>query len=81
VRLAIRRKIRQVHVVIAERQERLAQRIEHAWFVTAKVVRENEVQRRSSFGLIFIVPVGAVPGATVLNLFHGEAEQKQVFFP
>src|SRR5271156_4413048 len=41
--VAIRGQVRQVHVVIALSQKRIAQGSEHSWFVAAEVVRENQV--------------------------------------
>src|SRR6266404_2707498 len=79
MRLAIRRKVRQVHIVITVGQESVSQRSEYSWFVAAEVIRENEVKSRSSLRFIFIMPVRTVPGATVLDLFHGETEQEHVF--
>src|SRR4029077_4237095 len=79
--LAIRRKVCQVHVVIAERQESVTQRIEYSWLVAAEVIRENEVKSGSSLRLIFIMPVRTVPGAAVLNLFYGQTEQEHVLLP
>ncbi len=70
-----------MHVVIAIRQERLAQWIEHPRLVTTEMIRENEVKSRSSLRLIFIMPVRTVPGTAVLDLFHGEAEEEHVFLP
>src|SRR5258708_20203350 len=61
MRLAIRREVRQVYIVIAVGQESLAQRFEHTWLVAAEVIRKNKVQRGSSLRLIFIMPVSTVP--------------------
>ena len=80
LRLDVRGQIRQVHVVIAAGQQRIAQRIEYSRFVAAEVVGENEVQCRPSLRLMIVMPVRAVPGAAVLDLFDGQAEKEHVFF-
>src|SRR5208282_4460760 len=59
---------------------RIAQRSEYSWFVAAEVVGENEVQRSSSLGFIFIVRMRVVPGAAILDLLHCEPDQKHVLF-
>src|SRR6266849_465744 len=81
VRLAIGSQVRQVHIVIAEEQECIAQRSEYPRLVAAEVVGENKVESRPGFGLVFIVPARTVPGAAVLDLFHGESEEEHVFLP
>ena len=50
VRLAVGGQVRQVHIVIALGQERIAQWSEYACFVAAEVVRENEVSTQSPAG-------------------------------
>ena len=62
LRLDVGRQVRQVHVVIAVRQQRIAQRFEDSRLVAAEVVGENQVQRRASLRLVFVVPVRVVPG-------------------
>src|SRR6266404_1926804 len=54
---------------------------EYSWFVATEVVRENKVERRSSLWLVLVVPLRTIPGAAVLDLFHGEAKQEQVLLP
>src|SRR6266536_207302 len=81
VRLAIGGQVRQVHIVIAEEQEGIAQWSKYSRFVAAEVVGENKIQSRPGLGLVFIVPVRTVPGTAVLDLVHGEAEEEQVFLP
>src|SRR5262249_13254115 len=63
VRLKVALQVRQVHVEVSACEERLPQRFEGAWLVTAKVVGEDEVQSRSRLRLMIIVPARAVPTA------------------
>ena len=47
----IGREVRQVHVVVATRQQRVPQRCEDARFIPAEVVGEDQVQRRAGLRL------------------------------
>src|SRR4029077_9839251 len=47
VRLTIRRKVCQVHIVIAVGQESVTQRSEYSWLVAAEVIREKEAKSSS----------------------------------
>src|SRR5580704_5259845 len=78
--IAIRGQISQMHIVIALGQKRIAQRSKNSRFITAEVVRENQLQGGSRLRLIFIMPVRVVPGAAVLDFLNGEPEQKHVLF-
>ena len=78
VRLEIGLQVRQVHVVVAVRQQRVAQRSEDARLVAAEVVGEDQVQRRAGLRLVVVVPVRVVPAAAVGHLLRGQAEQEEV---
>src|SRR5213083_1907807 len=78
VRLEIGLEIRQMHVVVSIRQERVAQRTEDTRLIAAEVIGENQVQGRSRLRLVLIVPVRVVPAATAGHLFRGQAEQEEV---
>jgi len=70
-----------VHVVVAVRQQHVAQGVEDAGLIAAEIVRENQVQGLASLGLVFVVPVRVVPSATADYLVRGQTEKKEVFFP
>src|SRR5271165_478358 len=70
--LAIGSQVRQMHVAIASRQERVAQRTENSWLVPAKKAEENQIQCRAGLRLVLIVPMRVVPAAAILHLLHGE---------
>src|SRR5215468_10712253 len=71
---AIRRQVRQMHVVVAVRQEGIAQRSENSWFVPAEIVGEDKIQCCSRFVLVLIVPMRVIRTTAVLDLVHREAE-------
>ena len=55
VRIQVGLEVRQMHVMVAVRQERVAQGSKDSWLVTAEMVREDEVQRRPRFRIVFVV--------------------------
>src|SRR5260370_35261172 len=71
--LAIRGQVRQVHVVIALGQKRIAQGSEYSWFVAAEVVRENQAQSGSRLRLLFIIPLSIEACAAGLSLLQSDA--------
>ena len=79
VRLEIGFEVRQVHVVVAVGQQRVAQRSKDAGLVAAEIIGEDQVQRGPGFGLVVIMPVRIIPAAAALHLIGGQAEQKEVF--
>ena len=78
VRLQVGLQVRQVHVVVAVRQQRVAQRREDARLIAAEVVGEDQVQRRARLRLVLVVPVRVVPAAAVGHLLRRQAEQEEV---
>ena len=67
-----------MHVVVAVRQQRVAQRREDAGLVAAEVVGEDQVQRGAGLRLVVVVPVRVVPAAAVGDLLGGQAEEEEV---
>ena len=80
VRLEIGLQIRQVHVVVALRQQRVAQRSEDAGLVAAEMIGEDQVQRGAGLRLVVVVPVRVVPAAAAGHLLGGQAEQEEILF-
>ena len=80
VRLAVRLQIGEMHVVIAVREQRLADRVEDSRLVAAEVVREHEIERAARFGLVVVVPARAVPAAASRHLVGREPEEENVVF-
>ena len=78
VRLRGRSQVGQVHVEIAVGQERFAQGSEDSRLVPAEVIGEDQIQRRSRFRLVLIVPPGVIPAAAGGHLFRCEAEQEEI---
>src|ERR1700692_4567104 len=64
--VAIRDQVRQMHIVIALGQKRIAQGSEYSWFVAAEVVRENQVQSGSRPPRLVLKPVGGLTSGGVL---------------
>ena len=71
--------IGQVHVVIAMRQKRVAQRFEDTRLVAAEVVGIDQVQCRARLGLMLIVAVRVVPAAAIGHLLDRQAEEEEIF--
>src|SRR5262245_66632620 len=67
-----------MHVIVAAGQQRITQWSEHSRLVTTKMVREDQVQRRASLGLVVIVPMRVIPAAATTYLFRRQAEQKEI---
>ena len=63
MRLKVGCKVRQVHVVIPVCQQCVTEWSEDTGFIAAEMIGEDQVQRGASLRLIFIVPMGVVPGA------------------
>ena len=78
VRLEVGGQVRQMHVVVAMRQQRVAQRSEEAGFVAAEMVGEDQVQRGAGLRLVLVMPVRAVPAAAVGDLIGRQAEEEEV---
>ena len=74
----VRRQVGQVHVVVAVREQRLADRREDPRLVAAEVIGEDQIERRADFRLVLVVPVRVVPAAAVHHLLGGQAEQEEV---
>ena len=62
--------VRQVHIVVAVGQQRVAQRRKHAGLIAAEVVGEDQIQRGAGLRLIVVVPVRVVPAAAARHLFR-----------
>src|ERR1700730_667886 len=56
--------IGKIHVVVAARQQGVAQWRKDARLIAAEVVGEDQVQRRADLWLVIVVPPRVVPGAT-----------------
>ena len=78
VRLQVGLQVRQVHVVVAIGQQRVAQGGEDPRLVAAEVVGEDQVQRRAGFRLVIVVPVRVVPTVATGHLFRRETEQEEI---
>ena len=61
VRFQVGLEIRQMHVVVAVCQKRVAQRIEDSRLMAVEMTGEDQVQCRPRFRLVIIVPVRVVP--------------------
>src|SRR5262249_5190292 len=70
--------VREVHVVVAAREQRVAQRCEDARLVAAEVVGEDQIQRRPDLGLVVVVPLRVVPAAASGHLVRGQTEEEEV---
>src|SRR5215813_3653799 len=75
IRLEIRSQIGEVQIVVVG-QQGIAQRRKDAWLTAAEVIGENQIQCVPDFRLIVVVPARAVPGASALDLFRGQAEEE-----
>src|ERR1700693_1873198 len=63
MRLDVGRQVRQVHVVIPVRQQRVTQWSENTGFIAAEMIGKDQIQRSEGLRLVFIVPKRVVPGA------------------
>ena len=78
VRFEVGLQVRQVHVVVPMRQQRVVQRREDAWLIAAEIIGEDQVQRGAGFRLVFVVPVRVVPAAAAGHLLRRQAEQEEI---
>src|SRR5271166_2463628 len=78
IRREIGFEVRQVHVVVPVRQQRVAQRGKDPGLVVAEIVGENQVQCGASLRLVVVMPVRVVPTAAARHLVRGQAEQEEV---
>ena len=81
VRRKIGREVRKVHVVVAVRQQRVAQRGEYARVVVAEVIGEDQVERGAGLRFIVVVPARGVPAAAGGDLLGGQAKEEEIVFP
>ena len=58
----------------------VAARCEDAWFVAAEMAAGDEVERRTSLGLIVIMPVGIIKASAFGDFFGTETEEKEILF-
>src|SRR5271157_921892 len=79
IRREIGFEVRQVHVVVSIRQQRIKQRGKEPRFVAAEIVGGDQVQCRAGLRLVVVMPVRVVPAAAVGHLIRGQAEQEKVF--
>jgi hypothetical protein len=61
--------------MVAVGQESPAQGLEDPRLMLTEVIRRDQIERLAGFWLIFIVPMGAIPGLAVGDFVRGEAEQ------
>ena len=64
--------------VVAMAQKRVYDRREEARLVTAEVVSRDQVKCGTGLRFVLVVPPRTVPAAAALDLFGGQAEQKEV---
>src|SRR4051794_951307 len=70
IRLQVGFEVRQMHVVVAMRQQRLTYWSEDARFIAAEMIGGDQVQCGSGFRLIVVMPIRAVPAAAVRDLLR-----------
>ena len=80
VGLEIGREVRQVHIMVSTRQQRVPQRFEDARFILAEVAGEDQVQRRAGLRFVVIMPARAVPAPAAGHLVRRQAEQEEILF-
>ena len=67
-----------MHVKVSMCQEHVAKRLKDMWLITAKVVREDQIQRCARLRLMFIVPVRAIPSPTAYHLVGRQTEEEEI---
>jgi hypothetical protein len=72
--MKIRGEIRQVHEAVAVGEESATKRLEDPRLVRTEVIRKDQIERLPGFRLVFVVPIGAIPGLAVGDLLGGQAE-------
>ena len=80
LRLGVGRQIREMHVVVAARQQDVANRCEDAGLVAVEVIAEDQIEGVPSVGLVLVVPPRAVPTAALGDLFGRQAEEEEIVF-
>src|SRR5947209_15080612 len=70
IRLEVGFEVRQMHVMVAMRQQRLTYWSKDARFMAAEMVGGDPVQCGSGFRLIVVMPIRAVPAAAVRGLLR-----------
>src|SRR6266446_5004522 len=78
IRVEIGSEIRQMHVVIAMRKQRIMNGTKNSGLIAAKVIGRDYVQCGPSFGIVGVMPMRAVPAAAIGDLLCAEAEQKEI---
>jgi hypothetical protein len=56
-------------------QERVPSGLEDAWFVSAEIIREDQIESMAGLRLMFVMPSGVVPTATSNHLLRAQAKQ------
>ena len=64
----------QMHVVVTMGEESVINRSKDAGLKAAEIVGRDQIQCRSSFRVVVVMPIGAVPAAAVGDLLGAEAE-------
>ena len=70
-----------MHVIIALRQQRAAQRLEDTGFVAAEMIGKDQVQGRAGLGLVFVMPMRVVPAAAAGYLSAVSPNRKKFSSP
>src|SRR5215469_2389799 len=68
-----------MHVMVAG-QKCLPEGSKYTRLIAAEIVGKNQIQGRTSFGFLIIVPTWAVPATTVNDLVCSQPKQKEVSF-
>src|SRR5215468_5234494 len=77
-RLEVRPQVREVHVVVAVREQGVSQRLEGPGLVLAEMVGEEQVQRGAGLRVVVVVPARAVPAPAPGHLRGSQAEEEEV---
>ncbi len=78
LRRRVRLQVRQVHVVVAAREQQVTDGREDAWLVPGEVTVEDQVERRARLRFVFVVPERVVPAAALDDLLRRQPEEKEV---
>src|SRR5690349_5646565 len=69
-----------MHVVVAVRQKRVAERFEDSGFIATEMIGEDQVQRGAGFWLVLVMPMRVVPAAAIGYLLRRQSEEEKVLF-
>src|SRR5215469_15138571 len=79
IRVEVGFEVRQMHVVVAVRHQRIVNGSKNSRLEAADIVGSDHVQSRPGFRLVVVMPMRAVPATTLRDLLHSETKQKEVF--